>query len=158
MSHPCQQSELDALLAGELSPEQEERVRAHAEGCAACARELAWLRMERGWMAQRARRTPPRAALDFSALEARLRPPALRGARWAHRGKMAMGAAAAMAFMAFSLLSARPIASLEDPLLGDGLSSAAAVNACVDPFGDAVALHEARFAACLLATPAQPLD
>ena len=55
---PCRESELDALLAGELSAEAAERVRAHAAACATCTRSLAWQKLERGWMAQRARRMP----------------------------------------------------------------------------------------------------
>lgn len=92
MNSPCREPELDALLAGELSPEDAARVRAHAEACAACAHALAWLKLERGWMAQRARRSTP--ALDFAALEARLNAapaqatpaprPAPRRAHWAH--------------------------------------------------------------------------
>ena len=51
----CRESELDALLAGELSAEDAERVRAHAAACATCTRSLAWQKLERGWMAQRAK-------------------------------------------------------------------------------------------------------
>jgi anti-sigma factor RsiW len=156
MSHGCRESELDALLAGELSPEGEARVRAHVQGCAACTQSLAWLKLERGWMAQRARRQPARPALAFSALEARLQPVRAHRAAWAHRGKMALSAAAAMAFVAFSVLRAGP-ASFEEPLLQEGLVSLGGVEASMDPGFEAVALHEARFSACLLATPVQPL-
>jgi anti-sigma factor RsiW len=156
MSHACLELELDALLAGELSPEDEARVRAHAQGCAACSKSLTWLKLERSWMAQRARRQPPRPALSFSALEARLRPVRTHRAAWAHRGKMALSAAAAVAFVAFSVLRARP-SSFEEPLLQEGLMSMAGVEACMDPGFEAVALHEARFSACLLATPVSPL-
>ena len=37
MSLACREQELDALLAGELSPADAERVRTHAAQCAACA-------------------------------------------------------------------------------------------------------------------------
>ena len=163
MSPPCREPELDALLAGELSPEEAERVSAHAATCATCTRALAWLRTERGWMAQRARRMPVRPALSFEALEARLRPPpAPRQVRREPRGLVAMmGAAAAVAFMALSMMprsasTSRSSFSSEDAW-SEGLVSMAQVPACMDPSVDAVARVEARFGACLLASPAQPV-
>lgn len=164
MSTPCRESDLDALLAGELTPEEAGRASAHAATCATCTRALAWLRMERGWMAQRARRMPSRPALNFEALEARLHPPpAPRQARREHRGGLVamMGAAAAVVFMALSMLprthpTSRASFSSEDAW-SEGLVSIARVPACMDPSVDAVARVEARFGACLLASPAQPL-
>ncbi|WP_224247582.1 anti-sigma factor family protein [Hyalangium gracile] len=171
MSFACREQELDLLLAGELSPTDAERVRAHAEGCAACAHALAWLKLERGWMAQRARRMPARPALNFAALEARLaakngapapRPMAEprravrsepRRPHWSHRGMMAMGAAAAVAFITFGLAQVRPAHSLEEPWSQEVLASGL-LQACVDPSGEAVAALEDRFSACLIATPA----
>lgn len=163
MSTPCREPELDALLAGELSPEEAERVSAHAATCATCTRALAWLRTERGWMAQRARRMPARPALSFEALEARLRPPpAPRQVRREPRGRVAMmGAAAAVAFMALSMMPRSPSMSRSsfssEDAWSEGLVSMAQVPACMDPSVDAVARVEARFGACLLASPAQPL-
>lgn len=162
MSTPCRESELDALLAGELSAEDAERVSAHAATCATCTRALAWLRTERGWMAQRARRMPARPALDFEALEARLRPaPAPRQARREHRGLVAMMGAAAVAFMALSMAprthSTSRAAFSSEESWSEGLVSMAQVPACMDPSVDAVARVEARYGACLLASPAQPL-
>jgi hypothetical protein len=61
-----------------------------------------------------------------------------------------------MVFVAFSVLQARPV-SFEEPLLQEGLVSLGGVEASMDPGFEAVALHEARFSACLLATPVQPL-
>ncbi|HEX8434805.1 zf-HC2 domain-containing protein [Archangium sp.] len=157
MSHPCRESDLDALLAGELPAEAAERVRAHAAMCASCTRTLSWLRMERGWMAQRARRQPTRAALDFGALEARLRPAVPRRGQWSHRGMMAFGAVAAVLCVALSLVPpSRPASFSEEPW-GDGLVSVATVEACMDPSVEAVARMEASFGACLLASPAHPL-
>ncbi len=111
MSLACREQELDALLAGELSPADAERVRAHAESCAACQHALSWLKLERGWMTQRARRSSAPPALDFSAVQARLAAksaPLQRPARaspqrthWSQRGMLAMGAAAAVAFLLF---------------------------------------------------------
>lgn len=164
MSTPCRESELDALLAGELSPEEAGRVSAHAATCATCTRALAWLRTERGWMARRARRMPPRPALRFEALEARLRaraaPP--RPARREHRGLVAMmGIAAAVAFMALSMVpgphptSRASFASFSsEDTWSEGLVSISRVPACMDPSIEAVARVEARFGACLLASPA----
>jgi anti-sigma factor RsiW len=164
MSTPCRESDLDALLAGELTAEEAERVSAHAESCATCTRALAWLRTERGWMAQRARRMPARAALRFEALEARLRPaPAPRQARREPWGGMVamMGAAAAVALMALTTLPQTHSQSLSsfssEDAWSEGLVSIAQVPACMDPSVEAVAHVEARFGACLLASPARPL-
>jgi anti-sigma factor RsiW len=169
MNFGCREQELDMLLAEELSPADAERVRAHVEGCAACTHALAWLRLERGWMAQRARRLPARPALDFSALEARLaaanpapRPVAepRRAVRstphrgqWSHRGMMAMGAAAAVVFMVCGVVQVRPVNSFEESWSQEVLASGLLL-ACVDPSGEAVAALEDRFGACLIATPA----
>jgi anti-sigma factor RsiW len=168
MSLACREQELDAWLAGELSPSDEERVRSHAEECSACAHALAWLKLERGWMTQRARRTPSRPALSFAALEARLTAPtapapmatpsrAVRTAphrgEWSHRGKMALGAAAAVAFIFFGVAQVRPVHSFEEPWSQEVLASGL-LEACVDPSGDAVAAMEDRFNACLIASPA----
>ncbi|WP_224369183.1 anti-sigma factor family protein [Hyalangium versicolor] len=173
MSLACREQELDMLLAEELSPTDAERVRAHVESCAACAHALAWLKLERGWMAQRARRMPARPALSFEALEARLateaepvRPMAARmaeprraarptqhRAQWSHRGMMAMGAVASVAFMLFGVVQVRPVRSLEEPWNQEVLASGLLL-ACVDPSGEAVAALEDRFGACLIASPA----
>ena len=170
MSLACREQELDALLAGELSPADAERVRAHAEGCAACTHTLAWLKLERGWMAQRARRMPSRPALNFSALEARLaettvaRPAPVaeprravrsepRRSHWSNRGVMVLGAAAAVAFMFFGVAQVRPVSSLEEPWSQEVLASGL-LEACVDTSGEEMAATEARFSACLIASPA----
>lgn len=162
MSTPCRESDLDALLAGELSAQEAERVSAHAAACGTCAKTLAWLRLERGWMAQRARRTPSRPALSFGALEARLRPAsAPRRPRWEHAGRMALGAAAAVAFVVLSLVPRAGSTSFEslssEESWGEGLVSVATVPACMDPSVEAVARVEATYGACLLASPVAPL-
>ncbi|NMO20816.1 hypothetical protein HPC49_26560 [Pyxidicoccus fallax] len=155
----CREHELDALLSGELSTEDAVRVSAHADACPACRHALTWLRLERGWMAQRARRTPSRPALNFSALEARLARPAapprwspLRGT-WANWGKMMMGAAAAVAFVGLSMVQAGPTSTREEPYVLTALTG----EACEDPLGEAVAALEASVGACLVATPRFPL-
>jgi len=43
----CNQEDLLGLARGELAPAKADEVEAHTEGCASCARELAWLRTER---------------------------------------------------------------------------------------------------------------
>jgi anti-sigma factor RsiW len=155
--HPCRESELDALLAGELSAEQAEHVRAHVATCGPCTKSLAWLKAERRWMAQRARRQPSRPALRFSALEARLPPPAPRRARWAELGRMALGAAAAVTFVALGLMPRPGPPSLSEENWGEELVSMARVDACMDPSIEAVARMEASVGACLLASPAHVL-
>lgn len=159
MSTPCRESDLDALLAGELSAQEAARVSAHAAACGTCAKTLAWLRLERGWMAQRARRTPSRPALSFGALEARLRPASMpRRARWEHAGRMMLGAAAAVAFVVMSLVpqTASFDSRSSEEAWGDGLVSVATVPACMDPSVEAVARVEATYGACLLASPVVP--
>lgn len=163
MNSHCPEQDLDALVAGELSPPEAGRVRAHAETCAACTQALAWLKLERGWMTQRARRMPERPALNFEALQARLeaapaRPvaPAPRTSprwreRWAATGKMALGAAAAAAFLIINMSQMPPAASLEESWTQDALASG--LLACVDTSSQEVAAMEARFGACLIASP-----
>jgi anti-sigma factor RsiW len=176
MSLACREQELDALLAGELSPADAERVRAHTEGCAACTHALAWLKLERGWMNQRARRKPERPSLSFEALEARLaaakapaRPAPVavprrseratpRRSDWSYRGVMALGAAAAVAFIFFGVgQQVRPMNSPEE-LWSQEVLASGLLQACVDPSGEAVAALEDRFNACLIASPALPAD
>jgi anti-sigma factor RsiW len=158
---PCRESALDALLAGELAPEDAARVQAHADGCAACRHALAWMRLERGWMAQRARRMPARPALRFAALEARLEQKAAsrvlpHPGTWSHWGKMMMGAAAAVAFVGFSMAQVAPVAPGNEAFRGEVFATAV-TEACEDPSRDAVAALEARVGACLVATPLLPL-
>jgi anti-sigma factor RsiW len=155
MSLPCRESDLDALLAGELSAEEAGRVGAHAATCDTCARTLEWLRMERGWMARRAKRQPARRALETGAWEARLRPAPARSWLREWRGGMWAAAALVSCVMLSLLPTARPKARPEEPW-GDGLVSMARVEVCTDPGIEAVARMEARVGACLLASPTQP--
>ncbi|SEU02326.1 anti-sigma factor family protein [Stigmatella erecta] len=160
MNPHCPEQDLDALLAGELSPAEAGRVRTHAETCATCAQALAWLKLERGWMAQRARRMPARPALNFEALQARLEsaPTRPREPRtsprwagfWAATGKMALGAAAAVAFLVLHT-QLSPAASIEESWTQDALASG--LLACEDTSSQEVAAMEARFGACLIASP-----
>ncbi|MBF5045355.1 zf-HC2 domain-containing protein [Aggregicoccus sp. 17bor-14] len=158
MKATCYPTRLDRLLAGELSGAQALELRAHLRECGACAHELAWQRQERGLLAQRARGARAAAAarpgLRWEALEQRLRQvPARARARWERRGTMAAGALAAMLVAAFSLvLGAEPLP--ESSWGGELVSRAPGPEAaCIEPGPDAVARHEARFEACLLASP-----
>ncbi len=161
----CRESELDALLANELASEDATRVRAHVSGCTACQHALTWLRAERGWMAQRAQRTPARPALDFAALEARLQEqappprPEPRHAGWMHWGRMLSAATAVVAFISLSTFQMTRIPSADEPWgPGDAMVSLARpVDWCDDPSREAVAALEARVGACLVATPFLPL-
>ena len=161
MSHACSEHGLDALLAGELSPPEAERVRAHARTCATCARSRAWLQLEREWMARRAQSQPARPALSFEQLQAKLaaaaQAPAERRAvphrsRRQPRGLLALGMLTAVMGVAFSLLpmlqSYAPVAACT----ASGATVAASdvgANACYDD----QAMLEARLGACLVATP-----
>jgi anti-sigma factor RsiW len=177
MSLACRELELDGLLAGELSAAEAERVRAHAEGCAACQHKLSWLKLERGWMAQRARRPEARPALDFSAVQARLKAQAAgvrapqasvgrarpgraapRRGEWSQRGMLAVGAAAAVALLLFGTgQPGSPVPySAEEPWSSQEVLASGLLQACVDPSGEAVAALEDRFGACLIASPALP--
>lgn len=156
MSGACRETDLEALLTGELSAREAERVSAHAAACGACARTLAWLRLERGWMAQRARRVPPRPALRFEALEARLRPTTRAPRRGDWRRGLALGSLAAAASVALAVVLPAPTPSFSEEPWGEGLVSVVRVEACTDPSLEAVARMEARVGACLLASPAQP--
>jgi anti-sigma factor RsiW len=153
----CREGALDALLAGELSPEDAAKVDAHVDTCPACRHALSWLRLERGWMAQRARRTPARPALRFSALEARLARPAIPvwvplPGSWANWGKMMMAGVAAVAFVGLSLMPGGA-ASLGDEPWGRDARASALGEACEDPSREAVAALEASLGACLVASP-----
>jgi anti-sigma factor RsiW len=170
MSFACREQELDALLADELSPADAERVRAHADHCAACQHALSWLKLERGWMAQRARRPSSRPALDFAAVQARLaatspapatraepRRAAPRRGDWSHRGMMAAAAAAAVAFFLIGLpRQGGPVNAVEEPWSSQEVLVSGLPQACMDPSGEAVAATEDRFGACLIASPALP--
>ncbi|AEI63866.1 anti-sigma factor family protein [Corallococcus macrosporus] len=160
----CREAELDALLAGELSPEDTARVRAHANACPACQHALSWLRAERGWMAQRARRLPSRPALDFAALEARLRKPAAARPEpskvsWRHWGKMLTAAMASVAFVGLTTLQVTRGPSPDERWAHpDTLATTSlTVDWCDDPSREAVAALEARVGACLVASPLLPL-
>ena len=156
MKSLCRESDLDALLARELSEEEARRVSAHAAACDTCREGLEWLRMEREWMERRARGQPARRALDYGAVEARLRGAPPRRDSWQWRG---LGMAAVAAGLAVVMLSGTPSGHLptrsEEPW-SEGLVSMARVEACVDPGLEEAARMEARVGACLLATPSRP--
>ena len=86
---------LSALLDGELSPGEEEGVRAHLDECAQCRRELQFISEARSFVRDLAPVDPP-----FGLFERMLRP----RNRWARRGVAALTGAAAVsvAVMAFA--------------------------------------------------------
>jgi anti-sigma factor RsiW len=182
VSAACRTHALEEWLSGALPPEEAGAAEAHVAGCAACAHTLAWLRLERSWMAQRARRMPTRPALQWEALEARLAGPPVAGsavavapvtappepvpgaparhalaprvrqARWAHGGAMALSAAAALLLVAFSLLLPAVRGGAEP--VPAVATAPGGVEACMDTLGEAVAALERRVGACLVASPA----
>lgn len=83
-THPSVQ-DLEALVAGTLDEDRSILISAHTDDCAACGRELDWLRAERELFAQRARGVPPSEVWD--QIEARIanrirqREPGPRGLR-----------------------------------------------------------------------------
>ncbi len=103
MNRVCSHDDLEALAAGELSPERAQAANAHAAGCVECAEELRWLRSERELMRRRAARAPlqPAELSDlWSGVEARLGE--RRPRRWLRPASFAMtvAAAAVLAFFA----------------------------------------------------------
>jgi len=66
-----------------------------------------------------------------------------------------MGAAAAVAFVGFSMAQVAPVAPGDEAFRGEVLATV--VEACEDPARDAVAALEARVGACLVASPLLPL-
>ncbi|MET0401428.1 MAG: zf-HC2 domain-containing protein [Cystobacter sp.] len=157
MKAPCRESDLDALLAGELPAEDAGRVETHAAGCATCARTLAWLKVERGWMAQRARHQTPRRALATGAWEARLGAAPVAPSFWSREWRRGVWAAAALAAcVTLGLLMPSSVPNRPEEPWTEGLMSMARVEACLDPGIEAMARVEARVGACLVASPAGP--
>ena len=151
-----------AACAHELAWQRQERalfaqrVAAAAAAAGTPAAPVAARRWERGGAARTAGSGGSPGGLRWEALEARLRQaPARVRASWAHRGTMAAGAMAAVFVAAFSvMLGVQPLP--EGGSWGGELVSrapSAEASACIDPGPDSVARHEARFGACLLASP-----
>ncbi|MCI0671452.1 MAG: hypothetical protein L0Y64_13410, partial [Myxococcaceae bacterium] len=105
-----------------------------------------WLKLERAWMAQRARRTPARPALRWEALDARLSSPERATVRRANRTALLLGAAAAGVLLCLGLMTPR---SPRAPEVPEGVG----VDACVDAVGEAMSALEVRLGACLVASP-----
>jgi hypothetical protein len=101
--------ELEQLAKGEGA----DAVRAHVEGCAECAREVAWARTERELFARRA--LPDVTNLwagverelanrdDRGALAVPAQPPVLRRPHWHRRAAALLGAVAAAAVVIFAV-------------------------------------------------------
>jgi hypothetical protein len=109
--------ELEALALGQRAPS----IEAHAEQCAECAREVAWLRAEQALIA---RRPAVEAGRLWPAIEQRLSQapelkPRIFRPRWALRVRVAVASVAAAAALVLIFLRTRPA---QQP----GASSAAA--------------------------------
>jgi hypothetical protein len=99
MSH-VPPEDLEALALDELTPEQAAVVQAHAAGCAACSRELSWLRAEKALLGRRP--APPTAHL-WAGVAARLVHPRRRPHRAWRAAVAAAGVAAAAAVLLVAL-------------------------------------------------------
>jgi anti-sigma factor RsiW len=149
---------LDALVQGELTPAQEGPLRAHLQGCAGCARELAWLRAER--VALKSRPAPPPAVVSLragarpaglDAVRERARRLQARDRAAARRSLLLAGFAAAAALLVAVGGGARP-PSLP-ALASEEAELASVIPWCGELAGDEVGRLESAFAACLIATP-----
>lgn len=160
---PCPFSDaLDELAAGELDAAAAARARDHAAGCASCGRELALLRAERTLFAARARslRDDP-AAGDFAALEHRafVARQAARAEARGRRARRSWGLAALCAAAALALAVRAPRQALaEGGQCALPTPRHAGAAWCARGVGDDIAALESRYAACLTATPQEPLD
>ncbi len=106
--------DLEALALGELEAGRADAIRAHADACAGCSRELSWLRAERALLA---RRPTPDTAHLWAGVAARLRHPRRRP-RWAWRLAVAgAGVAAAAAVLLVALHPApAPLPAQQAPI------------------------------------------
>ena len=94
-AHP----DIEALEAGETDALR------HAEQCAECARELAWLKAERALIA---RRQQPRVDHLWAAVAARVTRPRVHRPHWAWRASVAAAGLAAAAAMLLVILKPKP--------------------------------------------------
>jgi hypothetical protein len=76
----CSEDDLIALAHGDLVPEEAREVEAHVAGCAACAKELGWLKAERAAFAARSTAVPPGSlwAKIEQQIASSAEPPAIR--------------------------------------------------------------------------------
>ena len=152
--------ELDSLVRDELASAATADLRAHAQSCAACARELQWLRAER--TALKARPGPSSARVV--AMRGDEAPPGLRAVRERARQLQsrdravrrslifaAVGAAAALLVAVQGAPHAAVASIPADADEGAELSSSAFPWCGERP--DAVRTVESAFSACLTATP-----
>ena len=149
--------ELDALLHGELPPPAAAGLRAHAQGCHACARELSWLRAERAALQGRPDAWAPvvplragRGSAGFSAVRARAQHLRERGRVRAGSSLAvaALGAAAAL----FIAVQGGPRGLPRSIDADTDVELSSNIPWCGDR-PDAVGTLESQFSACLTATP-----
>jgi hypothetical protein len=72
MSRSCDRKAIEALVYGELPAADVAEVTRHAASCEDCGNELAWLRIERGAMAERASQQPELPAQLWQGIEQRI--------------------------------------------------------------------------------------
>lgn len=72
MSAKCPKEDLDRLARDQLPPGEAEAVATHAASCAACQRELSWLRTERELLARRRSQPAPLSPLIWKNVEAQV--------------------------------------------------------------------------------------
>jgi anti-sigma factor RsiW len=150
----CEFEVLESFVRGELSTAEAARVVAHARGCAGCAAELRWLRVEQGALGARARAlvAPPP---PFAAVLARSEGAAPAPLRVRARPLWAAGVAAAAAV----LVSLGVGVGRSGPRSAGqcvAWSHAGAEIAQAEPSWDedeAISTEERTYAACLVATP-----
>jgi hypothetical protein len=96
----CDLEAIEALVLGELSPERAAEVAAHAESCAACAKEREMLRAERALLARRAQAEPALPPQIWREVQRRIETPR-RWWRWGAVAATAMAAGAAALVLAW---------------------------------------------------------
>jgi hypothetical protein len=102
----CDPEALDALVLGELAPERAAEVSAHADGCAACAKERELLRAERTLMARRAEAEPALPPQIWREVQRRIEVPRRTAWRWG--AVLAAAVSASAAALALAWLRPRP--------------------------------------------------
>lgn len=103
--------ELEAVALGEPCGNHASEIEAHVAQCAACGRELEWLRAEKALLD---RRPAPQTAHLWPGVAAQLRHPRRRP-RWAWRVGVAVGAGAAAAAVLLVVLRPRPASVVQPP-------------------------------------------
>ncbi len=152
MIAPCELDRVESLLFGELPAAEASEVRAHLDHCADCAREWQSLQHTRSALTGAPRRQPERIGHLYPAISRKLQ--ARRSVRRQLSG-MALTFASLCAVVLLSHGTMGTARTLE-------IFSDTCARQCTEPAicevpseQDEIAALEQRFAACLIATPAQ---